>query len=92
MKIYSPRKFRPLSWLSLLLRGIAYLLRHWVLLIAALVISPIGPYLLVWYTYTDYGAYKDMNDCIYLGGRGLIERDYGDICPVIMIIDWRTEG
>ena len=91
MKTYSPRKFRPLSWLSMVLRGITYLLRHWLLLlIAALVISPVGPHLRVWYTYTDYGAYKDMSNCIYLGGRGLIERDDGDICPVIMIIDWRT--
>lgn len=93
MKTYFPRKFRPLSWLSMVLRGMAYLLRHWVLLlIVALVISPVGPHLLVWYTYTDYGAYKDMNDCVYLCWRGLVERDYGDICPVIMIIDWRTEG
>ena len=49
MKTYSPRKFRPLSWLSMLLRGIAYVLRHWlVILIAVLVISPVGPHLLVW--------------------------------------------
>ncbi|PTQ98744.1 hypothetical protein C8R30_10921 [Nitrosomonas nitrosa] len=92
MKTYSPGKFRPLSWLSLLLRGIAYVLRHWlVILIAVLVISPVGPHLLVWYTYKDYGAYKDMNDCVYLGGRGLVKRHDGDNCPVIVIIDRRIE-
>lgn len=93
MKTYSPKKYRALSWLSMCLRSITYLLRHWfVLLIAALVISPVGPHLLVWYTYKDYGAYKDMNDCIYLGGRGLVERDDGDICPVIVIIDRRNKS
>ncbi|MBX3639759.1 MAG: hypothetical protein KF888_04495 [Nitrosomonas sp.] len=92
MQPYSPRKFRPFSWLSVLLRSLAYLLRHWfLLLIAALVISPVGPHVLVWYSYVDYGAYRDMNDCIYLGGRGLVERDYGDTCPVIVIIDRRIE-
>jgi len=74
----------------MLLRGVVYLLRHWFLiLVAVLVISPVGPHLLVWYTYTSYGTYKDMDDCIYLGGRGLVERNYGD-CPVIVIIDRQT--
>tara|TARA_R110000782_G_scaffold241116_1_gene327580 strand:+ start:471 stop:752 length:282 start_codon:yes stop_codon:yes gene_type:complete len=92
MKTYSPRKFRPFSWLSMLLRSIAGLLRHWFLiLIAAWVIFPVGPHVLVWYTYVNYGTYKDMNDCIYLGGRGLVERDYGDTCPAIVIIDRRIE-
>lgn len=92
MKMYSPQKFRPFAWLSVLLRSTAYLLRHWfLLLIAALMISPVGPHLLVWYTYKDYGAYRDMNDCIYLGGSGFIERDYGDDCPVIIIIDRRDK-
>ncbi len=91
MKTYSPKKYRPFLWLSMLLRGVVYLLRHWFLiLVAVLVISPVGPHLLVWYTYTNYGAYKDMNDCIYLGGRGFVERDYGDTCPVIAVIDRRT--
>ena len=59
MKTYSPKKFRPLSWLSMCLRGTVYVLRHWfVILIAVLVISPVGPHLRVWYTYKDYGAYK----------------------------------
>ena len=90
MKTYSPRKFRPLLWASTLLRGLAYLLRHWLLIvIAALVISPIGPHLLVWYSYTDYGAYKGMNECVYLGGGGLIEINDGDICPVVVIFDRR---
>lgn len=92
MKMYSPQKFRPFAWLSVCLRSIAYLLRHWfLLLIAALMISPVGPHLLVWYTYKDYGAYRDYSDCIYLGGRGLLERDYGDDCPVIVIIDRRDQ-
>lgn len=92
MKPYTPQKTRPLSWLSMLLRGIAGLLRHWLLIsIAVLVISPVGPHLLVWYTYRDYGTYKDMNDCVYLGGRGLVKRHDGDNCPVIVIIDRRIE-
>ncbi|MXS77910.1 hypothetical protein ABF87_08020 [Nitrosomonas sp. JL21] len=92
MKMYSPQKFRSFSWLSVLLRSLAYLLRHWfLLLIAALMISPIGPHLLVWYSYKDYGAYRDYNDCLYLGGGGLLERDFGDDCPVIVIIDKRDK-
>ncbi len=88
MKTYSPRKYRLYWWLSRSLRGLVYLLRHWfLLLIAALIISPVGPHLLVWYSYTDYGAYKGMNECIYLGGGGLVEINDGDICPVIVIMD-----
>ncbi|KIO48281.1 hypothetical protein [Nitrosospira sp. NpAV] len=91
MKTYSPKKYRPFAWLSVFLRGVTYLLRHWfLLLIAAWVISPVGPHFLVWYTYKQYGTYRDYNDCVYLGGRGLIERNVGDDCPVIVIIDRRT--
>lgn len=91
MKTYFPKKYRPFAWLSVFLRGVTYLLRHWLLLlIAALVISPIGPHLLVWYTYKQYGTYRDYNDCVYLGGRGLIKRNIGDDCPAVVIIDRRT--
>lgn len=90
MKTYSPRKFRPLLWASTLLRAMAYLLRHWfLLLIAALIISPIGPHLRVWYSYTNYGSYKRMNECAYLGGGGLIEIKDSNVCPVIVIFDRR---
>ncbi|MCB1950006.1 hypothetical protein [Nitrosomonas sp.] len=72
--------------------GLAYLLRHWFLiLIAALIISPVGPHLLVWYSYTNYGTYKGMNECIYLGGGGFVEINDGDICPVIVIMDRRDK-
>jgi len=88
MKTYSPKKYRLYWWLSMSIRGLVYLLRHWfLLLIAALIISPVGPHLLVWYSYTDYGAYKGMNECLYLGGGGLVEINDGDICPVIVIMD-----
>ena len=90
MRTYSPRKFRPFFWASKLLRGMAYLLRHWFLiLIAILILAPTGPHLLVWYSYTDYGAYRGMNECVYLGGGGLVEINDGDICPVIVIFDRR---
>lgn len=92
MKMYSPQKFRPFAWLSMLLRSTAYLLRHWfLLLIAALMISPIGPHLLVWYTYKEFNGYRVYNDCLYLGGRGLLKRDNSNDCPVIMIIDRRDK-
>ena len=43
MKTYSPKKYRPFAWLSVLLRSMTYLLRHWLLLlVAALVISSSG--------------------------------------------------
>ncbi len=92
MKTYSPKKYRFYWWASISLRGLVYLLRHWLLvLIAALMISPVGPHLLVWYNYRDYGAYKGMNECLYLGGGGLVEMNDGDICPVIVMLDRRTE-
>ncbi|SEP76890.1 hypothetical protein [Nitrosomonas ureae] len=92
MKMYSPQKFRPFAWLSVLLRSTAYLLRHWfLLLIAALMISPVGPHLLVWYTYKDFNGYRVYNDCLYLGGGGLVERPDDDICPVIVILDRREK-
>lgn len=92
MKMYSPQKFRPFAWLSSLLRSMAYLLRHWLLLsIAVLMISPIGPHLLVWYTYRDYGGYRVYNDCLYLGGGGLMEFDNWGDCPVMIILDRREK-
>ena len=92
MKMYSPQKFRPFAWLAVLLRSTAYLLRHWfLLLIAALMFSPIGPHLLVWYTYKDFNGHRVYNDCLYLGGRGLFERDNSDDCPAIVIIDRRDK-
>jgi len=92
MKTYSPKKYRIYWWLSTGIRGLVYLLRHWfLLLIAALIISPVGPHFLVWYSYTHYGAYKGMNECIYIGGGGLVEINDGDICPVIVIMDKRDK-
>ncbi len=93
MKMYSPQKFRPFAWLSVLLRSTAYLLRHWfLLLIAGLMISPIGPHLLVWYTYKEFNGYRVYNDCLYLGGGGLVELDYSSSdCPVLVIIDRRDK-
>ncbi len=89
--MYSPQKFRPFAWLSILLRSMAYLLRHsFLLLIAAWMILPIGPHLLVWYTYKDFNGYRVYSDCLYLGGGGLVELNYDD-CPVIVIIDRRDK-
>ncbi len=89
----SPLKLRPLGWVSLMLRLLASLLEQWpMLLLAAFLISPIGPHLRLEYEYQQFGNYKRMNRCTYIGNRGLV--DYIPVtheCPLIQIMESSQE-
>lgn len=93
MDTYRPRKFRPWAVPALVLRMVIYLLRHWPLfLIAALILSPVGPHLRIQYTYYDRGGDKHMIACDYFGSRGMITHRFGGRCPIVAIIDTRKIG
>lgn len=89
MKPYAPKKLRPLRLLSELLRGLASLLDLWpLLLLVALLLSPVSPHLRWTYTYEQHGNQRYYHACTYLGVRGLVPFPvvYGD-CPVILMIN-----
>ena len=91
MSHYQHRKLRLLRIVAMALRGTGRLLGLWpLLLIAALVISPVGPHLRMQYTYELRGTHRQMIDCEYLGARGFIKYiRYGE-CPVIVVLDTRA--
>ncbi|GAB5470741.1 MAG: hypothetical protein Kilf2KO_37710 [Rhodospirillales bacterium] len=91
MDRYKPRSLRPWSVTTLVLRLLAYLLRHWVVIvIAVLLISPIGPHLRIQYSYVPLpGGGKSMTDCLYIGTSGWVTKTFGDDCPFIALIDTR---
>ena len=90
MSQYRQRKIHPFWVLSVLLRGIVRLSREWpLLLLVAVIVSPISPHLRWEYTYIERSGYQDMINCEYLGSRGFIEFIPDDQCPLIMIIDNR---
>jgi len=91
MRVYKPTHIRPWSVASALLRSIASLLNVWpLLLIAFLLLSPVGPCLRMQYTYVQHGNVRWMLSCDYLGGQGWVRGyvDQGE-CPVVAIIDRR---
>ena len=91
MDYYKPRKVRPLRIVAMALRSLTKLLSAWpIMLIAAFVISPVGPHLRWSYTYRDVGAdYRIYITCEYLGSRGKVHYIRGDHCPFITVIDRR---
>ena len=85
------KKLRPLRLVSMALRGLAGLISLWpVLLLAGVLISPVGPHLRTQHSYERQGSYKRMVDCTYLGSRGWVRHKQGGKCPVITIIDRRV--
>jgi len=94
MDHYTPKTLRPWTLVGWALNAIAYVLRHWLLfVIAALIISPIGPHLRWQYTYYDLGGgRKSMIDCVYVGSRGMVRKTFGEDCPFIAIIDARKSA
>lgn len=90
MTPYRHRRLRPYQISAKLLRALVHLMGHWRLfLLAALILSPIGPHLRFQYSYYARGTSKYMVDCDYLGPRGFVKYvDRGD-CPLIAIIDRR---
>lgn len=91
MTHYRHRKISLLRIVSMILRKLGGLISIWpLLLIAALVISPVGPHLRVQYTYELRGTHRQMIDCEYLGARGFTKYiRYGE-CPVIVVLDTRA--
>lgn len=87
MDRYTPRKLRPLAITSMTLRGLIWLLEYWpVLLVCALFISPLQPYLRTEYEYYMVGSRKIMVACDYLGLHGFRKYTQGTNCPVIVIL------
>lgn len=83
MKPYKPPTIRPGHFLAMALRGLAGLLGQWPLLLVVLFfLSPVGPHLRI--TYSPIS-------CDYLGSHGFVHIR-GDRCPLIAIIDSRTQG
>lgn len=91
MSEYRPKRFSVLRLIAKLLRGIASLLNVWpLILIAAFVISPIGPHMRWSYRYTEYGmGQRYYTSCEYLGAKGFVYYTRGGDCPFITIIDRR---
>lgn len=90
MNHYKPKRVRWGKVFAFMLRGLAGLLSRWPLfVIAAILISPIGPHLRWQYTYQQHGTYLYMLDCQYIGSRGFVRYREDGKCPVIAIIDRR---
>lgn len=91
MKAYSPRRRRPWRVVASTLRSFAGLLEQWPLfLLAAFLLSPVGPHLRVQTSYVQHGNYREMRACQYLGSRGWVNTVPGERCPLVAIIDRRV--
>jgi len=67
-------------------RHISSVINAWpVFLIAALLISPVGPHLRYSYVWNGSSYYQ----CTYLGSRGFIEPEFTPDCPLLVITDAR---
>jgi hypothetical protein len=72
-------------------RMVSALVDLWVLaLIAAFVVSPIGPHLRWSYQYHQYGSgARSFVSCNYIGSRGMITQNLAPRCPLIVFLDSR---
>ncbi|WP_456417146.1 hypothetical protein [Thiolapillus sp.] len=92
MSHYKPKRIRGTKVFASFIRSIAGVLSCWpLLLLAAFLISPIGPHLRWQYTYEQRGSYRYMLDCKYIGSRGFVRYREGGECPVFVIIDRRKQ-
>lgn len=92
MSHYKPKHIRWTKVIASFIRGIAEILRRWpLLLLAAFLVSPVGPHLRLQYTYENRGPYRYMLDCEYIGSRGLVRYRGSGACPVITMIDRRED-
>lgn len=90
MNYYTPKRLRWGAAIASVIRGIAELIKRWPLVvIAAFIISPIGPHLRFEYTYEERGSYRHMIHCEYLGSRGFVKIAANGECPVLRVIDRR---
>lgn len=70
------------------LRGTAALLEALpLLLLVAVLLSPIGPHLLWTYSYAGPDEPAFRTNCVYLGTRGFVRNSRGMGCPRVAIID-----
>lgn len=94
MSHYQPKRIRWGKVFAALIRSIAGIISRWpLLLLAAFLISPIGPHLRWQYTYQEYGQHRVYVACEYLGAHGFVHyMDRGLDCPIIAVIDRRRGG
>jgi len=90
MSYYKPKRIRGAKLFASFIRSIVGILSRWpLLLLAAFLISPIGPHLRFQYTYDQRGTYRYMLDCEYVGSRGFVKYRADGECPVFAILDRR---
>ena len=91
MSHYKPTRIRWGKVFASFIRGIAGIISRWpLILLTAVLVSPIGPHLRWQYTYHNFGSSRLYTDCEYLGSRGFVHfRDREGSCPIIAVIDRR---
>lgn len=91
MSYYKPKKIKPLRLVAMVLRGIARSFSAWpLILIAAIVVSPISPHMRWNYHYQDFGSGNRIyTACEYLGARGYVSYMRDGDCPFITLVDRR---
>jgi hypothetical protein len=93
MSYFKPTRLRWRQGLARFIRFIAGMLERWPLLLLAIVIvSPVGPHLRWNYTYRDVGQNRVYVACDYLGVRGVVPYRRGSECPLLVLIDLREVG
>ena len=91
MTPYTPKKLKAWRLLAMSLRALSRVLNLWPLVVlAAVILSPIGPHIRWQYTYEQRGPYRHYVACQYLGGQGVVHyvQPPGE-CPFITLIDRR---
>lgn len=85
-KEYKPKRLRAWQWIAGALRLLAVIVRFWPFwLLAALLISPVSPYLRWRSTNTNYGNVRHYQRCEYLGLRGkFIYTAWDGKCPLVL--------
>ena len=88
------KKAHALLWImSAVSRLTSFILSHWKLvLVIAIFVSPVGPYLRWEYSYENRSGAKFFIQCTYLGPRGFVTPEFFGDCPVIAILDVRDWG
>lgn len=79
-----------LGMLSAALRGLGHAVQSFpILVLTALLASPVGPHFRTEYTYRDVYGHRSYVSCSYLGSRGVIASIYIEGCPFIAWLDSR---
>ncbi|MEW8052899.1 MAG: hypothetical protein AB2809_21290 [Candidatus Thiodiazotropha sp.] len=92
MNIYRPRKIAPLRVLAMVLRGMVALLREGpLLLLALLILSPVGPHLRVGSPDPRHRPNETRMICDYFGSRGRVAVMRQGSCPLITLLDRRND-